>query len=250
MTVLITIQLLVTALLAVLVVGLLRSHAEILRALHDLGVGDPDGHDHGSGASGLHPGPLPRRRQATGPATDIVGVTARGSAATLAVKGVDHATILAFLSSGCLACHTFWEEFNGGDISLPGDTRLAVVTKGPADESESRIRELASAKVQTIMSSEAWLAYEVPATPYFVLVDGPSGNVVGEGAANTWPHVMSLLQQAMADAGIAAERARIARPGADQQLSRIDRDLTAAGIHPGHPSLYPASQRQDEQEEP
>ena len=38
MTVLIVVQGLVILLLAVLVVGLLRSHAEILRALHDLGV--------------------------------------------------------------------------------------------------------------------------------------------------------------------------------------------------------------------
>ncbi|RPI20411.1 MAG: hypothetical protein EHM57_08080 [Actinobacteria bacterium] len=166
------------------------------------------------------------------------------------MKGVDHATILAFLSSGCLACHGFWEEFGGGgDLSLPGDTRLAIVTKGPADESESRIRELAPSRVQTIMSSEAWSDYRVPATPYFVLVDGPSGDVVGEGAANTWSHVLSLLGQAMADAGIAAERARIARPGGGEQLSRIDRDLAAAGIQPGHPSLYPAG-RQEEQEEP
>ena len=40
----------VVLLLAVLVAGLLRSHADILKALHDLGVGvgDPgaDGHDH------------------------------------------------------------------------------------------------------------------------------------------------------------------------------------------------------------
>ena len=238
MTVLITIQLLVTALLAVLVVGLLRSHAEILRALHDLGVGDPD-HDHGAERSGLLAGPGPRRRAATGPATDIVGVNARGAAASVAVKGVDHATILAFLSTGCLACHAFWEEFAAGDTSLPGDTRLAVVTKGPADESESLVRELAPAALPTIMSTQAWNDYHVPATPYFVLVDGPTGNVVGEGAANTWSHVLSLLQQAMADAGIAHERMRVARPHGDEP-SRIDRDLAAAGIEPGHPSLYPS----------
>ena len=43
MTVLIVVQGLVILLLAVLVVGLLRSHAEILRALHDLGVNLEDG---------------------------------------------------------------------------------------------------------------------------------------------------------------------------------------------------------------
>lgn len=234
-TVLITILLLVTGLLAVLVVGLLRSHAEILRALHDLGAGDPADHDgHGDG---LLPVP-PVRRPATGPATDIVGVSARGAATALAVRGVDHPTILAFLSTGCMACHGFWEEFAAG-VTLPGDTRLAVVTKGTDLESESEVRRLAPGGYQTILSTAAWHDYSVPATPYFVLVDGPSGNVVGEGAANTWGHVLSLLEQAMADAGIARERARLARSAPGDDRSRIDRDLAAAGIDPGHPSLYP-----------
>ena len=43
MTVLVALQGVVILLLAVLVVGLLRSHAEILRALHDLGVNLEDG---------------------------------------------------------------------------------------------------------------------------------------------------------------------------------------------------------------
>ena len=45
----------VVALLALLVVGLLRSHATILRALHDAGIDlDPDGdpHRHGTAARG------------------------------------------------------------------------------------------------------------------------------------------------------------------------------------------------------
>ena len=238
MTALITIQLLVTALLAVLVVGLLRSHAEILRALHDLGLGEDEDHDHrAAGPVAVAP---PRRRSVSGPAQDIAGVNARGSAAALAVAGVDHATVLAFLSSGCLACHAFWEEFGAGSVPLPGDTRLAIVTKGPEEESESHIRALAPAAYPTLMSSEAWRDYSVPATPYFVLVDGPSGTVVGEGAANSWSHVLSLLERAMADAGIAADRVRLARAAIGDDHSRIDSDLMAAGIEPGHPSLYPS----------
>ena len=51
MAVLVTLLAIVLALLALLVAGLLRSHAEILRELHGLGVDmDParDDHDHGS----------------------------------------------------------------------------------------------------------------------------------------------------------------------------------------------------------
>jgi hypothetical protein len=45
MAVLVTLFGVVLALLAVLVAGLLRSHAEILRALHDLTVDRDAGHD-------------------------------------------------------------------------------------------------------------------------------------------------------------------------------------------------------------
>ena len=57
----------VVLLLAVLVAGLLRSHADILKALHDLGVGvgDPTGadihevgHDHQADAGGGRTGPV------------------------------------------------------------------------------------------------------------------------------------------------------------------------------------------------
>jgi hypothetical protein len=81
------------------------------------------------------------------------------------------------------------------------------------------------------MSTEAWLQYGVPATPYFVYVDGPSGHIVGEGSAATWEQVTSLWSQALADERDAEARA--------------DRELTRAGIHPGHPSLYPTQPAQD-----
>ena len=38
--------------------------------------------------------------------------------------------------------------------------------------------------VVTVMSSDAWDAYDVPMSPFFVLVDGPSGRVVGEGSGS------------------------------------------------------------------
>jgi hypothetical protein len=57
----------VVLVLGVLVAGLLRSHADILRALHELGmgVGDPRAHDHGAGPGALElrdaPTPGPSR---------------------------------------------------------------------------------------------------------------------------------------------------------------------------------------------
>jgi hypothetical protein len=96
-----------------------------------------------------------------------------------------------------------------------------------------------------VMSSEAWDAYDVPVAPFFVLVDGPSGTVLGEGAASTWEQVTSMLQQALEDAGLVDAKGRSTRRSSIKFRSdavreeRADRDLLAAGIRPGDPSLYP-----------
>ena len=69
--------------------------------------------------------------------------------------------------------------------------------------------------------------------PYFVHVDGASGEVRGEGTAAAWPQVVSLLRDAIDDADGPSVRSGRAR------AQRVDSDLHAAGIGPGHPSLYP-----------
>ena len=48
------------------------------------------------------------------------------------------------------------------------------------------------------MSSQAWEDYGVPLAPYFVLRGRRAGTVEGEGAAESWPQVASLLRDAMA----------------------------------------------------
>ena len=63
---------------------------------------------------------------------------------------------------------------------------------------------LASPRITTVMSSEAWDAYGIPMSPYFVLVDGTRG-VIGEGAAASWAQVIDLLGKAAADAGLAVD---------------------------------------------
>ncbi len=104
---------------------------------------------------------------------------------------------------------------------------------------------LAPPDVTTIMSTDAYDDYAVPANPYFILVDGPSGRVMGEGAAGSWTQVATLLGQAAADAGHDLDGSPLQRSGPDGRMSgpdraaRADTDLLAAGIGPGHPSLYP-----------
>jgi hypothetical protein len=239
--VLVTIEAVALALLALLVAGLLRSHAEILRALHGLGAGI----DHDVDLR-VQPGVVPPRSGATA-AFDLVGTTPTDESVIIGVVGARHGTLVAFLSSGCLTCARFWDALRDPpSLALPEDTRLVVVTKGPDAESESKVRELAPPGISVVMSSSAWDDYEVPVAPYFIYVDGPSGRVIGEGAAARWEQVASLLSQALADAGLAAGRARGARrrgrhrEGGPSREARADGELMAAGVFPGDPSLYVA----------
>ncbi len=224
----VAIQTVAIILLGLLVVGLLRSHAEILRTLHQLGAGlDPDGASPAAGVTSAVAPPV-RRGAATG--FDLAGVTPTDEAVRIGVVGARQSTVLAFLSSGCGTCGSFWGTFGGaGRLAVPGDARLVIVTKGPEAESESAIRDLSPAAFPVVMSTEAWLEYKVPHTPYFVYVDGPSGRIIGEGSAQSWDQVVSLWSQALAD------DASRAAGGED----RADRELLQAGIRPGHRSLYP-----------
>lgn len=240
MSVLVTIEAVVIVLLALLVAGLLRSHAEILRALHGLGAGispDPDSAPTtGATSRGVTP------RSTGGPASDVVGTSPAGDSVAIGVVGTDEHTLLAFLSTGCLSCAGFWEAFADIERSeVPGKARLVVVTAGPEQESQSRVAALAPPDIPVVMSSEAWQAYQVPVAPYFAYVDGTAGRVIGEGAAGTWEHVADLMRQALADAGLADRSSRGSRSSrlpAGDDASRVDADLLSAGLYPGHPSLF------------
>ena len=248
---------LVVTLLGVLVVGLLRSHAEILKALHDLGVNLEDGagavpprrraavsnHAPMRTADGV---PRPRSENTPmGDAVDLTGELPDGGMARVAVTGVEHATLLAFLSTGCGTCGTFWEALSDpSGPTVPGrDTRVVIVTNGTEAESAAAVADLAPPGIVTVMSSEAWDDYDVPVSPYFLLIDGPSGTVVGEGAGTSWDQVLDLLGRAVADAGLARgdERARLTRMAGQDRADWVDHELLAAGIEPGDPSLYPAA---------
>jgi hypothetical protein len=234
----------VVALLALLVVGLLRSHAEILRSLHELGIGE-DGETHGARGRTpsfeVRPGVALPRGEGTGTVEDLVGVDPWGDPITIAVAGSSHRTLLVFLSSGCLTCQDFWQAFaDPASLGLRSDVRPVIVVKDPASESPARIQELAPAAVPVVATAAAWEAYAIPVAPYFVIVDGPTERVLGEGAAGTWAQVRNLLNQALDDLGAVegdpvAERRRAAALRLDE---RAEEELRRAGIAPGHPSLH------------
>ncbi|HEX5615925.1 MAG TPA: hypothetical protein VFZ83_12305 [Acidimicrobiia bacterium] len=267
MGVLVAAETVVLVLLAILVVGLLRSHADILRRLHALDGGDADADPNAAGLVEPPPFqvhdavPSPSGRAEFPAAADLTGTGLGDDAVAVRVVDTPQRTLLAFLSSSCITCHTFWDAFRRRDTELPGDVRLVVVTKDAAEESLPNLRELAPpADVPLVMSSAAWSAYEVPGSPYFVLVDGPAGVVTGEGTGASWSQVRNLLAQATGDDefidGVRPARGRRAAPASatdavDAQERRVDRELLAAGIRPGDPSLYPptsAPERATEEE--
>jgi hypothetical protein len=262
MTALVIAEAVAIALLGLLVAGLLRSHGEILKTLHELGAGRAEGHDRAqdsvpaaSSASIVSELDFPGVRDGVAPprsvddaeqVRDIAGVTPWDESAAVGVSGDARRTLIAFLSTGCGVCANFWDELNGpGGAQLPATTRLVVVTKGEDEESISALRRIAPKEALVVMSSQAWRDYEVPGSPYFLLVE--DGRVSGEGSGSTWSQVRALLGQASDDTEVRRRRASrkssvslndIGDAAGRDRADRIDAELSAAGIHPGHPSLY------------
>jgi hypothetical protein len=166
-------------------------------------------------------------------------VTAADEEVALSLVGARTSTLLAFLSSGCVTCLDFWNAFAREQGVLPEGIRLVVLTKGPEQESASRVAELSPPGITVVMSTQAWVDYEVPMSPYFILVDGPAGAVRGEGAASSWRQLTDLMGQALADTGRSSKGTRRVPASAAERESRIDAELLAAGIRPGDPSLRP-----------
>ncbi len=222
MTAAIVIEGVVIVLLLVLVAGLLKSHAEILRNLDALGAGlDADV-------------PTTQRLRVTGlgaaPTGELTGVDPAGAAVSATLTHGRGETLLAFLSTGCASCRVFWQEM-ATDAALPtGSTRPVIVTKGPESESPGKVAQLAPGGVKVIMSDSAWDAYKVPLTPYFVLVSG-TGQVLGEGSATDLGHLNDLFAQSVVD----ADPTRLDTKGRERFT---DEKLSRSGIEPGDPSLY------------
>lgn len=236
MTVLVGALTVVVAVLTVLVIGLLRSHGEMLRAFNELGITFGHAGADNPAATTLLPDPerrtVPHASERVVPSTgdgsvyDINGTTPKGGGLVVGLVGRNDRTLIAFLTSGCATCKNFWDAFRN-DAPLPRSVdRLVIVTRSNDEESPAALQNLAPDRHLVVMSSTAWDDYGVPVSPYFVLVDGPTGSIEGEGAASTWSQVGSLLSRAEAD--LEAENER-----------RIDAELEAAGITANDPTLYP-----------
>lgn len=236
MTAIVSVLVVVVVLLSVLVAGLLRSHAVILRRLHELGAGVD--RDPGAPVSVVRPRtdgtvPAPRDVDVQGRhATDLSGTDPRGGALAVRVTGVEHDTVLVFLSTGCSTCAGFWDEL--ATPSLPPGTRLVLVAQDAGEESPAEVLARTPAGVTVVLSSAAWRDLEVPGSPFVVHVHGPSGRILGEGTGPSWERVRTMILRVDDDAALGGRKA-----AADQRREQeLDRLLLESGIVPGDPSLY------------
>lgn len=220
-TALISVETMLLILLLVLVAGLLRSHAELLRRLPP---------DDAAARDEVASAPSRARSAPETVAAPIAGSTPDGDAVSLDLSGANSPpTLLAFLTSGCSTCADFWATL--GEPRLPAGVQKLIVTHGDERERPAALRQLAPASVPVVMSSPAWADYRVPGAPYFVLVDG---GIRGEGVATEWSALASLVSDAIEDQ-------HESEPGfsGPVRARRVDETLAAGGIDPGDPSLYP-----------
>lgn len=240
LTTLVVVLLVAVALLSVLVLGLLRSHALILRSLHELGAG-LELEEEAREAGGPGPVPVELERGVIAPDREegarveqVLGTTLTGDDRTVDLTDGRH--LLAFLTTGCHVCATFWEELRG-PVEVPGGARLLVVAKGDDEESPSALAKAAAGGPELVRSTHAWDAQDIPGSPYFVYVE--RGEIVGEGSATSWAQVSDLMAQAVADHEHRAATGEPLGRGARDDPRSVDAELRAAGIGPEHPSLYP-----------
>ena len=249
----------VLALLALLVAGLLRSHAEILRALHSLGVTwiprapttVPARHRRSarrsSGRRRCRSGLHARRSTSSAPRPSTTRSASRSSAPS---------TSRCSRSSRVGAARA-WRS---GTCSATADPSRCPVTRGSCASARTRARRASRASaasrrptIPTVMSSKAWADYDVPVAPFFVLVDGDSGEVIGEGAANEWDQVQSLLHTALDDAGMLDRKGTTSKAGAGGKPERRRRARGARRPRParrGHPARRPEPLHAPEHVEP
>ncbi len=247
MIALVVVSTFVVLVFSILVTGLLRSHADILRSLHELGVGVGDpaptgDHSPVAAAAAVTLGPTAAGGPALGPAPTVSGVTPAGDARAVAVGNGDHLTLLGFLSSGCVTCTPFWEALQAPQgLAVPDGTRIVIVTKGQDREVPGEVQARTTGRIPVVMSTDAWVDYQVPGSPFFVLVDGATGHKVGQGVASSVGQLSELVRRAEHER--APERTR-RRPqptalGGPAREAAADDVLRSAGVLPGDPSLYP-----------
>ena len=179
MVALVSVETVLLVLLVVLVAGLLRSNAELLRRLGPAGAAEPPR----AGAAGPGARPCARPRDAGGPA--VAGTSLAGDPVTLAFDGAGVVADAAGVPDQRLR-HV--RGLLGGSRRArqwPG-VQTVIVTHGPEREQPAKLAALAPDGVPVVMSGEAWADTRFPARP-------TSYSSTARSAARAWPRPRSAL---------------------------------------------------------
>ncbi len=129
-----------------------------------------------------------------GDAVDIRGIHVDGTPALVDLENSETPTLLAFLSTSCGTCTSLWVRLREGELDTvaPG-VRPVVVAKDPEYENLDRVRELVGeSAMPVVLSGEGWDDYEVPGSPYAMVVAGSPASVVAEGTTNRWEDLTAM----------------------------------------------------------
>jgi hypothetical protein len=159
-TVLVTLLVVVSALVALLVLGLVRSRVGISALLR-------------AGAPAVEEPVLPL-------------------ATTGALRAGERSTLLLFLTSSCTTCAGLWSAAGVRAREL-GDARLVIVTKDEDDERPALLRRLAPRGVQLVMSTEIWARWGVSVAPYALHLDDAGARIAG-APVSTWDETIALCR--------------------------------------------------------
>jgi hypothetical protein len=230
------------ALLAFLVLGVLRSHAEVLAALN--GAVSSQGGAAGEGVP-MPEGVLPPPDGVSDAELDVLNGQDMDLRAVeiSVVAGPEAFFLIAFLSTTCLTCMDIWRDVIAGgeeggviDAGAGGRAAVAIALKGRELENLGKARALADeTPVPVVFSQEAWDRLEIPGSPYFALLERRTGRIVGAGSAQTWSQIVSLASDGMLELSVHLGTGRSS--GYRGIIAREDDELRRAGIEAGHPSL-------------
>ncbi len=130
-------------------------------------------------------------------APELAGVSPAGDPVRIET-GAGTRLVVAFLTSTCTTCGTFWAALgvdrSGATGALTPSPALVVVTPDPTTEDRRAVAGLAPASAPVVMSTDGWVSWGVFGSPFFVVV--ADGMIVAEGVASDWEEMLDLIPAA------------------------------------------------------
>jgi hypothetical protein len=121
----------------------------------------------------------PQESPRGGDAVDVRGTTPKGE--PVVVDPVDEdGVVFLFLSTTCGICLSLWRNLVGREDALKTN-RWVVVLREHDDPTDVAQDLLLASAPSVVMSDEAFADYEIPGSPYVVVVGSRPTDVVAEG---------------------------------------------------------------------